>query len=145
MIYCDTDSCIFDCPGKKLPFAVSSELGEMKLESWETLCETYAPKMYLRRNIHKANEKDKKGNKVRDETGADYKAKGVPKKHAKQFIEDGRVEFDLPFKMRESIRFYDRNNARKLSVWRRVEKYKRGSYDKKNLKGNNYFPCKVRE
>lgn len=145
MIYCDTDSTIFDCAGKKLPFECSSDLGEMKLESWETLCETYAPKMYLRQNIHKPNETDSKGNKLRDEKGRDYKAKGVPKKHARQFIEDGRVDFDLPFKMREAIRFYDRNNSRKLSVWRNVEKFNRGKYDKKKLKHNRYFPCKLIE
>ena len=120
LIYCDTDSTIFDCPGD-LPFQVSNKLGEMKLESWETSCETYAPKMYR--------------------TGQKFKAKGVPVGLAKEFIQTGRAEFDLPFKMRESIRFFDRENARKLSVWRKVSKEIRGEYDRKKLRGNRYFPC----
>lgn len=122
LIYCDTDSTIFDCPGE-IPFAVGKDLGQMKLESWETRCETFAPKMYI--------------------SGKNYKAKGVPQRLAKQFIETGKAEFDLPFKVREAIRFFDRNNARKLSVWRKVVKENKQTYDRKNLIGNRYFPCKV--
>lgn len=145
MIYCDTDSTIFDCPSGKLPFRTGKELGRMKLiqrcskcggefphekpcrnskgfEFWQ-LCETYAPKMYR--------------------AGSQYKAKGVPKHLAQKFIERGHVEFDLPFKMREAIRFYDRNNSRKLSVWRKVEKRNKQNYDRKLLKGNRFFPRHV--
>lgn len=123
MIYCDTDSCIFDCPGKVIPFEVSKELGKMKLESWETDCETVAPKVY--------------------HAGKTFKAKGVPQRLAKQFIEQGHVEFDLPYKFREAITFFDRKNAKRLSVWRKVVKEKRSGYDRKKLVGNRYFPCKV--
>lgn len=146
MIYCDTDSVIFDAPGG-IPFETGKELGEMKIEQccancqkffktgkypccdnpapvdfWAG-CETYAPKMYR--------------------VGNSYKAKGVPKHLAKVFIETGRAEFDLPFKMREAIRFFDRDNSRKLSVWRKVTKEKRSTYDKKILKENRFYPCKV--
>lgn len=123
LIYCDTDSTIFDCPSKRIPFAVGKELGQMKLEGWEKHCETYAPKLY--------------------HIGDTYKAKGVPKRLAQTFIETGRAEFDLPFKIREAIRFYDRSNKRRLSVWRRVEKVRHGKYDKKILDGNRYLPCKI--
>ena len=95
----------------------------MKLESWETHVETYAPKMY--------------------KSGETYKAKGVPKHLAKQYIQTGRAEFDLPFKLRESIRFYDRTNKRELSVWRRVEKINRQSYDRKKFLKNRFYPCNL--
>jgi hypothetical protein len=134
MIYCDTDSAIFDCPGRQIPFPIGAELGAMKLESWETNCEPFAPKLY------------RAGNK--------YKAKGIPVRLAKQFIETGKASFDLPFKFREAARFYDerrdakgavtnKKNSHKLSVWRTVTKEKRSDYDKKILKNNRYFPCKI--
>lgn len=123
MIYCDTDSTIFDCPDKKIPFPIGDKLGEMKLESWELNCETFAPKEY--------------------KFGDKYKAKGVPVKLAETFLTQGRAEFDLPFKLRESIKFYDRNNARKLSVWRKVTKVRKGGYDKKKNVGNRYLPIRI--
>lgn len=122
MIYCDTDSCIFDCPDKKIPFKVSSELGQMKLEGWEKCCVAFAPKMYR--------------------TGKKFKAKGVPRRLAETFVNTGRAEFDLPFKMREAIRFYDRQNTRRLSVWRKVVKENRQTYDRKKLVENRFYPCK---
>jgi hypothetical protein len=125
MIYCDTDSCIFDCPSKQLPFEIGTKLGMMKLEAWEKECETYAPKAY------------RYGNK--------WKAKGVPVKLAKQFLTRGRVDFDLPFKLREAIAFYDRKNSKRLSVWRNVEKFRRSGYDKKQQKFNRFFPLQVRD
>lgn len=128
MIYCDTDSCIFDCPDRVIPFKVSDKLGEMKLESWETSVETYEPKAY----------------KLEGDKGTRYKAKGVPVRLADLFLTTGRAEFDLPFKLRESIAFYDRSNARKLSVWRRVVKQRKGTYDKKLRSGNRYSPCQIK-
>jgi hypothetical protein len=122
LIYCDTDSVIFFCRGD-LPFPVSKELGQMKLESWGSRCVPYLPKTY-----------------IFDET---YKAKGVPKKCAKDFIEQGRAEFDLPFKLREAINFYDADNSRKLSVWRHLEKIRQTSYDRKEVKGRFYLPKAV--
>lgn len=134
LIYTDTDSTIFDCPSGKLPFPTGTALGEMKLEGWETNCRTYAPKMYR--------------------VGKKYKAKGVPQRLAKQYIEQGKAQFDLPFKFREAIRFYDERrdkkgrlimpaNSRRLSVWRGVEKVNRVNYDRKKLKGNRFSPCKI--
>lgn len=151
LIYTDTDSCIFDCQQRVLPFATGSALGEMKLEKmcltclsnyckseknpednccsnpvpsdyWHD-CATFAPKMY--------------------KTGSKYKAKGVPVKFAREYIERGKAEFDLPFKFREAIKFFDRGNKKKLSVWRRVEKFNRANYDRKKLVGGRYYPCKI--
>lgn len=123
MIYCDTDSCIFDCANKQLPFEVSLQLGKMKLESWQTCVETYAPKMY--------------------KLGKKFKAKGVPVRLAEKYITTGKAEFSLPFKMRESIRFYDRKNLHELSVWRNVVKQNRVTYDRKKLKDNRFYPCNL--
>ena len=130
LIYCDTDSIIF-WRGNELPFPISDRLGEMKLEGEADRAFTHAPKMY--------------------EFGDEAKAKGVRKDLARQFIETGRAEYDLPYKLRESIRFYEARfdasgrqtfgkNSRPVSVWRRVVKERQGSYDRKKLKGTRYIP-----
>lgn len=124
MIYCDTDSAIFDCASRQaIPFETGGALGQMKLVGWERICETYAPKMY--------------------HCGDTWKAKGVPVRLAKEFILHGHVEYDMPFNMREAIAFYDRGNIKKLSVWRPITKERRSEYDKKELRGNRYFPCEI--
>jgi hypothetical protein len=136
MIYCDTDSCIFDVPDVRLTlgqgkpvlpheryFQCGSELGQMKLESWERHCETYAPKMY--------------------HIGKIWKAKGVPVRLAKEFIQQGHVEYDMPFNMREAIAFFDRGNIKKLAVWRPVRKERKSGYERKVKQGNQYLPCKI--
>jgi len=132
MIYCDTDSTIFDCPDGKIPFPIGADLGEMKLEGWSRQAQCWAPKMYR--------------------VGQKWKAKGVPVRLAKSYIKTGKAEFDLPFKFREAVRFYDPldlngnprpANRRQLSVWRRVEKTIQGGYDRKRLKNNRFYPCKL--
>ena len=123
LIYCDTDSCVFDSPDKTIPFQVGSDLGKMKLEGWNDAAITYAPKLYR--------------------IGKTFKAKGVPARLAKEFLTNGHAHFDLPFKFREAVAYYDRKNSKRLSVWRQVEKMKRSSYDRKKLQGNKFFPCKV--
>ena len=129
LIYCDTDSIIFFCQDK-LPFECNSKLGEMKLEKMGVRAEPFLPKTYtFTDQTHKT----------------DYKAKGVPKKYAKTFIETGRAEYDMPFKLRESIRFYESRNentpeSRKLSVWRCVEKIRSATYNKKRKFGKYFLP-----
>ena len=125
LIYCDTDSAIFDCSTRQIPFSIGMELGQMKLEGWETNCETFAPKMY--------------------QVGGKYKAKGVPKRLQKEFVLTGHAEFDLPFKFREAVAFFDRNNSKQLSVWRKIQKVNRSKYDRKKLVGKRFFPCKLNE
>lgn len=128
LIYCDTDSIIFFCKDK-LPFDCSSILGEMKLEKMGVHCEPYLPKVYT----------------FTDQTRkTDYKAKGVPKTKAKIFIETGKAEYDMPFKLRESIKFYHKGEIiggeRKLSVWRKVSKQMNAVYDKKRKFGKYFLP-----
>ena len=122
LIYCDTDSVIFFCQDK-LPFSTGKDLGEMKLECMGSKCVPILPKTYQF-----------------DET---YKAKGVPKKKAKEFITTRHAEYESPFKIRESIVFYEQDNKRKLSVWRKVEKDLNAVYDKKTEKGEFYLPTKI--
>ena len=126
LIYCDTDSCIFFCQGE-IPFPVNKELGGMKLESWGCRAEPILPKTYI----------------YETEKEITYKAKGVPKKFAKVFITEKCAEYDAPFKMRESITFYEQDNKRKLSVWRAVTKDLNAVYDKKRKNGKYFLPLKI--
>ena len=134
MIYCDTDSVIFDCPTEVIPFETGTELGQMRLEAWISRCEVYAPKVY--------------------QADARYVAKGIPKRLAKDFIEREKVEFDTPFRYREAISYYDAKdkrglarwpNTHRLSVWRKVHRKLFRNYDRKQLTGNRFSPCKVIE
>lgn len=146
MIYCDTDSTIFDCPSHKFPFPTGNELGEMKIEQSCSVCGKgwhdkkpcpggkpldfwniaipWAPKQYR--------------------LGDTWKAKGVPKKMQREFIEQGSACYDMPFKFREAVNFYDRGNIKKLSVWREIEKNNNANYDKKELRGNRFFPLQIK-
>ena len=124
LIYCDTDSVIFFCKDQP-PFPASRDLGAMKIEAWGARCKPYLPKTYIFDNT--------------------YKAKGVPKSRARDFIETGRAEYDLPFKLREAIHFYNAENTRKLSVWRKVEKIRAAVYDRKKICGKYFLPIKLNE
>lgn len=144
LIYCDTDSVIFDCPEAKSAesdlaatlkehyFGTGSSLGEMKVEGCYRTVQVWAPKTY--------------------HAGKYWKAKGVPVKHAKKFITQGHASYDMPFRFREAVAFYDAidskgnkrvANSKQLSVWRTIQKFMRSEYDKKNLIKNRFSPCKV--
>lgn len=120
LIYCDTDSVIFFNETDQLPFPISDKLGEMKLEAKSNACRTFGPKAYS--------------------FGTEFKAKGVPKRLAKQFLLDGLVSFEQPFKFREAVAFYDSGNSKPLSVWRTVTKARVSDYDKKTLIKGHFFP-----
>jgi hypothetical protein len=121
LIYCDTDSTIFfQNPKEEIPFTISSDLGEMKLESKEKYCRAFAPKVYI--------------------YGDEAKAKGVRKDLAKEFIKTGKASYSAPFKFREAVIFFDAGNSKPLSVWRTVTKVLRSKYDKKQLVKNHYYP-----
>jgi len=137
IIYCDTDSCFFfHPPGETLPFATGTALGEMKIEGVGERIDVLAPKTY----------EITVGGKTKS------KAKGVPSRHAAHFIATKAAEYAAPFKMREAINFFDRQNvgwedrngkqapvlkhtkrgnARRLSVWRVVTKQLLSEYMKK--------------
>lgn len=116
MVYCDTDSLFFFSKGWKTPFPVGDQLGEMKMEDKGKKITTYAPKVYSIDDI--------------------VKAKGVPRRLAKKFVEEGYVEYDAPYKLRESVTFYERGNTKKLSVWRKVRKEMKSKYAKKKIVDN---------
>lgn len=113
MVYCDTDSLFFFSKNWKTPFPIGDKLGQMKLEDRGAKITTYAPKVYSIDDV--------------------VKAKGVPRRLAKQFVEEGYAEYDAPFKLREAVTFYERGNTKKLSVWRRVRKEMRTRYAKKKV------------
>lgn len=144
LIYCDTDSIIFFNEGDTLPFAVSGDMGEMKLEGIANRCYTIAPKMYL--------------------FGHHLKVKGVPKRMvndgkrkyipAVEIFRRGETDYFLPYKFRESVRFYNTRksadgtvvnafNSHPLSAWRKVTKKHVTDYDKKSIKDGVYFPKNI--
>ncbi|NBO53120.1 MAG: hypothetical protein EBU84_00685 [Actinobacteria bacterium] len=134
LIYCDTDSLFFTWSKSKLPFPLSTELGEMKLEDRPLWVETRSPKMYR-------YETPKKGTVT--------KAKGVPKKMQDKFYDTGCADFWQPWRLRESIICADRipdpdDEAVKIvGVWRKVLKRVVSAYDKKRLSGDRYLPKKM--
>jgi len=165
LIYCDTDSLFFFQPsGSEPPFGLGNKLGEMKLEARPQAVFTYGPKFYAVRW------RDPKTGKVTTY----YKVKGVPNKVseldklrlskgqikraktlAQIFTERGEVEFLQPFKLRESIAYFDNwkvlrtankgepaANARKLGVWHWVSKRRISGYDKKAFRRGYWFPLK---
>jgi hypothetical protein len=133
LIYADTDAVIWDCP-ENIPFATGDGLGQMRLVQWVKECETFAPKVYR--------------------VDENYRAKGIPRAKAREFIEQEHVEFDIPFRFREAIAYYDDKdkrgllrwpNTHRLSVWHREMRKMRRNYDRKILHGNRYFPLQVRQ
>lgn len=119
LVYCDTDSIFLE---GKPRFPIEDELGGMKVEKHlpHGVCRIIAPKCY--------------------EFGADKKAKGVRRDLAELFIATGSASYDIPYRIREAIQYYDAGNSRQLSVWRKVTKQLRTIYDKKVLTGDSYSP-----
>lgn len=87
LIYCDTDSIIFD--STKSIFSNSTELGELKSEGEFCFAHFKQPKMY--KLISKQDE-------------AHYKTKGVPKKFQCDFFENDFAFFDSPNRFKQSLR-----------------------------------------
>lgn len=111
LCYCDTDSVIFWSQSDVPPFYIGKELGEMKLEGKAERVKIVIPKGYQFGNFSKA--------------------KGVKQQFAEAALSGETVEYDSPFRIREAVTFFDRGNSRKLSVWRRVNKTLKLSYEKK--------------
>ena len=121
LVYCDTDSIIYnETNSGGSTFHLDDSLGGIKLEGTADEVITHAPKMY--------------------QFGSSYKAKGVRGDFAAEFIRSGRVAYDQPYKFREAVQFFDRGNSKKLSVWRRIEKELRTTYNKKSCRAGRYFP-----
>lgn len=93
LIYYDTDSIIFK--NDEPIFETSNELGKVKLEGILKYAYFKLPKLY------KLIPLDKKFYSIKK---IQYKAKGVPKKYAEKFFENGIVRFKRPYKLREVLR-----------------------------------------
>lgn len=114
LIYTDTDSIIFQLrKGERMPFELSDQIGAMKLEGEGVYARCYAPKSYNWNGC--------------------YKAKGVRKKNAQVFLETGTVTEESPYRFREAVEFYDRGNAKQLSVWRKITKRFFSNYTRKRF------------
>lgn len=117
LIYCDTDSIFYE--GSRL-LPISGKLGDLKLEAEKKTCHVIGPKCYV--------------------LGNDYKAKGVPKHLAKEFIRHGRVSWYQPNKLRRAIKSFDKGNIHKLAVWELTGKEIATVYDRKNEHNGRFFP-----
>ena len=119
LIYCDTDSIIFESD-KKI-FKPSDQLGELKLEGEFRYGHFKLPKFYCLI--------PKKGALI-------YKTKGVPRKVAKDFFKKGKVSFRRPYKLREVLR---RNMSPKRieklipNYWEVTEKEVKRIYNKRKV------------
>jgi hypothetical protein len=83
LVYCDTDSLF-----TPLQLQTSPELGKLGLDAPHGECVIIGPKLYVHSSI--------KGERV--------KAKGVPRRYGRAFLDDGKVTFIKPMGILEGIR-----------------------------------------
>jgi hypothetical protein len=103
LFYTDTDSIFtFD------DFPTSTELGGLKLEGQYSTAEFKGNKLYC--------------------LDDSVKAKGVPRKYARDFFRNGRTVFRKPMRYRES-----RRRGLQPNVWNDVEKQARKDYSKRKI------------
>lgn len=118
LIYCDTDSIIFESDRRIIK--PSNQLGEFKLEGEFRYAHFKLPKLYCL--IPRA-----RGKWI-------YRAKGVRRNRASEFFRTGKAEFKRPNKLRECLR---RNlNPKRLhklvpNYWEMTKKETRKIYDKR--------------
>jgi hypothetical protein len=116
LLYCDTDSVIFEHPNNIL--GDSRNLGEFKLEHEYAYAHFKLPKLYC----------------LKSSDSEAYRAKGVPFGVAREFFTDGRASFQRPLKLRETLR---RNMSPKrtekliANYWTTFDKELKGQYDKR--------------
>lgn len=171
LIYCDTDSVLFRWPvNRPIPFSCGKELGEMKLVGKASAVMINAPKNYtVDFDEHEDNKTGRhyksKGVPARYSENVQYlmdvhncsaeelaKRSIITKKDARTlqqiFMEEGQVKLNQPYKLRESVVFFNEmkeglkpvEKQRRLSVWREVIKTNISRYDKKKFAKNRYFP-----
>lgn len=119
LIYCDTDSVIFE--SEKRIIEPSNKLGEFKLEGEFRYCHFKLPKLYCLI--------PKRGKHI-------FKAKGVPRRYAKDFFKSGGAKYRRPYKLREVLR-RNLNPKRTIKLvpnyWAVHRKEMRRTYDKRIL------------
>jgi hypothetical protein len=122
LIYCDTDSIIFE--SEKKIIKPSNRLGEFKLEGEYKYAHFKLPKLYCLI--------PKKGKWI-------FKAKGIPIKSAANYFKKGKAKFRRPYKLKESLR---RNLSPKKihelipNYWEMNEKETKSIYDKRIIHSN---------
>jgi len=115
--YTDTDSIHTNI---KMP--TSTRLGALKLEGQFNYANYLAPKFYL----------------LDGAKGEIVKGKGIPRDLQKEFIENLKVTYRKPIKLKESIK---RNL--KANLWVEITKQFRNTSDKRNFFENGSFPLEL--
>lgn len=125
--YTDTDSLFTHAV---LP--TSPDLGALKLEGEYDSMEAVGNKMYAwHREAHgplTGRGRCSLCGRLPDEPCAQYKAKGVPKKVAEDFIRQGRAVYRKPARFRES-----RRTGATMNRWYEVPKVRRAEYTKRRM------------
>lgn len=110
LLYCDTDSIIYKGPEI---FSDSKELGKMKIVDKGKRVRIFGPKEYM----------------FETELECFYKAKGIPKKVQKQFLEHRYAVYQRPIRLLEGLRRGIRPNK-----WVDVVKIKQETFTKRVVK-----------
>lgn len=109
IIYCDTDSIL----SLSAIHGLGSGLGALdKAEFFDTAFVS-APKVY---SLHSSD------------GAADYRAKGVPRQFAQEYIEWGKTSFNAPYKPREAAR-----RGKTAGEWHTVPRSKQIEVDKRDI------------
>ena len=142
-LYCDTDSIFIW--GKKKVFDESKELGGLKLEGEFKEAYFKGLKNYRLTYTDDWFEKIKAKNPEAKQTI--YKVRGVPRKFAELFFENGFAEYRKPYRLREALR---KNSGKKKIVpilpnyWESITKVNRKIYDKRKvLKNGDTEPHRI--
>lgn len=136
-LYCDTDSLFV--LGDKAVFKNSKELGELKLEG--EFEEVYFKGLKNYRLTYTKEWYEKKTGKrnASKEMRTIYKVRGVPRRYANLFFEQGFVEYRKPYRLREALR---RNSGKKKitpiipNFWEVTKKENKKIYDKRKVLRN---------
>lgn len=116
LCYCDTDGLVVTSPR----FHSSVDLGALKLQG------TYNKAIFILSKVYRLGRK--------------AKAKGIPQKLANQFIESGRIFYDMPVSYRQAFQQH-----LKANLWVRREQRLLQSYDKRKvLQTNKTKPQEIR-
>jgi len=117
LIYCDTDSIVYESEKPLVKESQDGELGGWSLEqSGKGHLKFYQPKSYLM-DWNGLDEKAKL-NKMGQHNKAF--AKGVNKKQAREYLENGKVVVTIPYRMKEAMRAYGADvilDGKPLSLW----------------------------
>jgi len=112
-LYCDTDSIIYRAP--RALHDDRRELGRWRVEDTYSFAHFLGPKLYS----------------LSGKAGRIVRAKGVPKAHAPEFFDEGRVSFRRPYRLRSILRM-----GCDTTQWGDFSKRICGVYDKRIVLDN---------